>query len=232
MIRSAFLAAMLALGIALAPPARAAERDAALCRQAIATIAPGAGVPPGLLGAIALVESGRPDPATGRPVPWPWSYNVGGEGFAAPSKAAAVAAVEKLQAQGVRSIDVGCMQVNLLYHPQAFGNLEEAFDPEGNTRYAVRFLRMLQARHSDWGSAVAHYHSGEPERGLAYSRRVALARLGAAWNGGGAAPLPPQLVSGLCARGRVAALRFTAARGGHRLATPRLVCIHSGARQQ
>jgi len=230
MLRFTLPATLLALAAILAPAAHAAERDGALCRQAIATIAPSAGVPAGLLGAIALVESGRPDPATGRPVPWPWSYNVEGEGFAAPSKAAAIAAVEKLQAQGLRSIDVGCMQVNLLYHPKAFDDLAEAFDPEANTRYAVRFLRSLQAQHGDWGSAVAHYHSGEPERGLAYSRRVALARLGAAWNGGGAAPLPPKLVSGLCASGRVPALRFTGARGGQRLTTPRLVCIRSGGR--
>ncbi|MDJ0387568.1 lytic transglycosylase domain-containing protein [Roseomonas sp. E05] len=230
MLRFALPTALLALGAILAPAAHAAERDAALCRQAIARIAPAAGVPPGLLGAIALVESGRPDPATGRPVPWPWTYNVEGEGFAVPSKAAAIAAVEKLLAGGARSIDVGCMQVNLLYHPKAFENLEEAFDPEANTRYAVRFLRALRAQHGDWGAAVARYHSGEPERGLAYSRRVALARLGAAWNGGGAAPLPPKLVSGLCASGRVPALRFTGGRGGRRLTTPRLVCLRPGSR--
>jgi len=214
----------------IAAPARAAVSDGALCHNAIAAIAPGTGVPPGLLSAIALVESGRSDPGTGRPVPWPWTYNVGGEGYAAPSKAAAVAAVEALRARGVRSIDVGCMQVNLMYHPEAFSSLEEAFDPQANLRYAVRFLRALRAEHGDWGAAVAHYHSGEPERGLAYSRRVALARLGAAWNGGGAAPLPPKLVSGLCAGGRVAALRFTGAGGKRRLPTPRMVCIRPGGR--
>lgn len=224
------LATLLAFGLAIALPARAAEPDGALCRKAIANIAPGSGVPPGLLGAIALVESGRPDPHTGRPVPWPWSYNVEGEGYAAPSKAAAIAAVEALRARGLRSIDVGCMQVNLLYHPEAFASLDEAFDPQANLRYAVRFLRTLRAEHRDWGTAVGHYHSGEPARSLAYSRRVALTRLGVAWNGGAAAPLPPHLVSGLCAGGRVPALRFTGVRGARRLATPRMVCIPPGAR--
>ena len=36
------------------------------------------------------------------------------------SKAAAITAVRKLQADGVRNIDVGCMQVNLKYHPKVF----------------------------------------------------------------------------------------------------------------
>ena len=41
----------------------------------------------------------------------------------------AVAAVQALQARGVRSIDVGCLQVNLMYHPIAFASLDDAFDP-------------------------------------------------------------------------------------------------------
>src|SRR5690606_29154087 len=150
--------------------------------QAIAAVEAGSGIPPGILSAIALVESGGRNPRTGAPTPWPWSYNVAGKGHAPPTKARAIAEVSALLAQGVRSVDVGCMQINLMHHPQAFQGLEEAFDPHANLRYAARFLKELRARHGDWGQAIARYHSGEEARGAAYSRRVALARMGSAWS--------------------------------------------------
>ena len=206
-LRALGLALALALLLALPAPARAQEGgDWSACREAIAAVEPGLGIPAGLLGAIALVEAGRASPS-GRPEPWPWSWNAEGEGGTAPSKAAAIAAVAALQARGVRSIDVGCMQVNLLHHPDAFPGLEAAFDPLTNARYAARFLGRLRAGSPDWGEAIGRYHSGEPERGAAYSRRVALARLGAAWGRGGSVPLPMMRgLAGLCAPGLQPAL--------------------------
>ncbi|MBB5693056.1 lytic transglycosylase domain-containing protein, partial [Muricoccus pecuniae] len=162
--------------------------DWSACRQAIAEAEPSSGLPPGLLGAIALVESGARDPATGRASPWPWSYNAEGAGRAAPGRAEAIAEVSALLARGVRSVDVGCMQVNLLHHPRAFASLAEGFDPRANLAYAIRFLRELYARTGDWGEAVARYHSGEAERGQAYRRRVALAQVA---SGGASAAWPP-----------------------------------------
>jgi len=143
-----------------------------LCRAAIAAAEREAGLPPRLLSAIARVESGRRDPTTGAFHPWPWTINAEGRGSFFPSKAAAIAAVRELQAQGVRSIDVGCMQVNLRHHPQAFSSLEEAFDPLANARYAARFLGELQATRGDWMRAAAHYHSQTPDLAEAYRARV------------------------------------------------------------
>jgi len=208
-------------------PAVAEDNAWTACRQAIAAAEPGSGVPPGLLGAIALVESGRSDPRTGRIAPWPWTWNVEGEGHTAPTREAAVAAVSALLARGQRSIDIGCMQVNLLHHPTAFPRLEEAFDPAANIRYATAFLKELRVRTGDWAQAVANYHSGEAERGLAYHRRVLLARLGAAWATGGTVPLPVKASAGLCAPGLrpAMAIRRSAARVARAAATwPRLVC--------
>ena len=106
-------------------------------------------------------------------------------GMHAPSRAEAIATVAALQARGIRSVDVGCLQVNLLHHPGAFASLEEAFEPAANARYAARFLRELQGRAGGaWSQAVAWYHSATPERGEAYRLRV-MAHLG-----GGLAALP------------------------------------------
>jgi hypothetical protein len=212
-------------------PAAAQDPGWTACRQAIAAAEPGSGIPPGLLGAIALVETGRRDPHSGRIEPWPWSWNAEGEGGTAPTREAAVAAVAALQARGIRSIDIGCMQVNLLHHPNAFAGLEEGFDPARNLRYAIGFLRELRARTGDWGQAVANYHSGEAGRGLAYHRRVLLARLGAAWMTGGTVPLPAGTAAGLCAPGLSPAmvLRGSAARrAGPAAARPRILCRRAG----
>src|SRR5471032_3062652 len=80
-------------------------------------------IPTHLLSAIASTESGRYHDGLKIKVPWPWTINVEGKGYFFDNKDQAVAAVRKFKAQGAQSIDVGCMQVNLQQHPQAFVSL-------------------------------------------------------------------------------------------------------------
>ncbi|MBW6398801.1 transglycosylase SLT domain-containing protein [Roseomonas sp. HJA6] len=129
-------------------------------------------MPAGLLQAIGRVESGRRDPVTGQFGPWPWTINAEGRGMFFPTREAAIAEVRQLQARGVRLIDVGCMQVNLYHHPNAFPGLDQAFDPLTNARYAAQFLSELQASTQDWARAAGHYHSQTPERAEPYRARV------------------------------------------------------------
>lgn len=142
------------------------------CRVAAAVAERKAGIPAGLLAAIARVESGRPNPQTGAVTPWPWTVNAEGVGHFYASKAEAIAAVRAMQARGVQSIDVGCMQVNLMYHPDAFASLEDAFDPMTNAAYAARFLSELRVETGSWPQAAAAYHSQTPEVGADYQRKV------------------------------------------------------------
>jgi hypothetical protein len=100
-----------------------------LCGGAIEAAQDRHAVPAGLLFAIGQVESGRPDPVTHRLVPWPWSVQAQNQSYYFASEDEAVAWVQAAQARGIASIDVGCMQVNLMYHPAAFRNLDAAFDP-------------------------------------------------------------------------------------------------------
>ena len=150
------------------------------CRAAAAAFEQSAKLPPGLLLAIGQVESGRADETTGEINPWPWATNNAGEGhfFASAQEATAWVAAE--QAVGNRSIDVGCFQVNLHYHPDAFGSLIEAFDPYANARYAANLLNRLHDQSGSWPAAIALYHSAEPFEGQRYGARVL-----AAWNSGG-----------------------------------------------
>ena len=179
-----------------------------LCGAAIAAAEREAGMPAGLLGAVAKVETGRRAP-DGSVQPWPWSYNAAGDGRYAVSNAEALQEVRAIQARGVRSIDIGCMQINLLHHPDAFPSLEAGFDPTTNVAYAVRYLRSLQARTGDWHQAVALYHSATPERGLIYQQRVMAALSGNGFVPGsapGVIPLPGPAMAGLCATGRGAVM--------------------------
>lgn len=151
------------------PPRPATGFD--LCDEAIAAVQNRA-IPATLLPAIARVESGRLDPVIGRARPWPWTINVEGVGSFYDTKADVIAAVQAHQARGVRSIDVGCMQVNLMYHPAAFADLETAFDPAANAAYAAQYLTNLFAMTKNWYLATAMYHSAEQDRGEDYQRRV------------------------------------------------------------
>ncbi len=155
------------------------EPPGAACQQAIAAAAQAHAVPVALLEAIGRVESGRRDPETGAWLPWPWTVDVEGQGSFFATKAAAIAAVQAARAGGARSIDVGCMQVSLLHHPDAFPGLDQAFDPVANAEYAAGFLRRLYLQTNDWAEAAAQYHSATPVLAADYKRKV-LAAWGAA----------------------------------------------------
>ncbi len=170
------------------PTLAQAADPALLCETAITSAEYAGRLPPRLLGAIGLTETGRVDPGSGRVRPWPWTINAEGEGQFFQTRQQAVVAVRALQARGVRSIDVGCLQVNLAYHPTAFATLEEAFDPRANATYAARFLNALYVEGRDWARAIAAYHSATPALGVAYKALV-MAR----WQGGDvrmATPVP------------------------------------------
>jgi hypothetical protein len=143
-----------------------------LCADAIARQERSGVTPRHLLTAIALNESGRKDPITGARVAWPWAVMAEGRGRYLPTKAAAIAEVRELQANGVRNIDVGCMQINLYYHPDAFDTLEEAFDPATNVAYAADYLRELFYEKGSWEEAAGRYHSATPEHKIPYQNRV------------------------------------------------------------
>lgn len=116
-------------------------------------------LPQHLLSAISKVESGRWDPARKAVSAWPWTVTSGGDWWFLPTKAAAITQVEALRAEGRRNIDVGCMQVNLMHHPEAFADLEEAFDPARNIGYAAGLLLSLRQEGRSWTKAIAFYHS-------------------------------------------------------------------------
>ncbi len=126
-----------------------------------------------LLTTITNVESGRWNQKKQRNIAWPWTINAQGKGRFFATKQQAIAEVRRLQAQGVKSIDVGCMQINLAYHPDAFENLEEAFNPYKNVEYGAKFLtKLYKQKGNDWNKAATAYHSNLPQKAKKYAHKL------------------------------------------------------------
>jgi hypothetical protein len=165
-----------------AAPAQAISK--ASCTQAATAAGMAAGLPKNLLLAIGMVESGWTNPATGTRAPWPYSVNTDGKGYRFPNAQAAIDFVRLARASGARAIDVGCFQIDLQDHPDAFATLGQAFDPNTNAAYAAGFLNRLHAKLGTWNAAIAGYHSQTPSIGLPYARLVL-----ASWHGGPSFPV-------------------------------------------
>ncbi|MFN4284065.1 MAG: transglycosylase SLT domain-containing protein [Alphaproteobacteria bacterium] len=130
------------------------------------------GIPSQLLAAVSLAESGRWDKQNSASFAWPWTVTAEGKGQFFASKAEAIAQVQALKARGIRNIDVGCMQINLMYHPNAFPDLETAFEPDSNVAYAAKFLRSQFDETKSWIAAAGNYHSATPEHHFRYRAKI------------------------------------------------------------
>jgi hypothetical protein len=123
-------------------------------------------IPNNILLAIGIQESGRK--RDGVLTSWPWTVNSYGVGRYFNNKKDAIDWVIKRKNEGINSNDVGCMQINLKWHPDAFNNLEQAFDPKINVQYAAKFLRQLHKKTGNWMEAAGSYHSFTPSKKKIY----------------------------------------------------------------
>lgn len=118
-------------------------------------------LPPYILHAIAVTESGR----NGRP--YPFAMNIQGRSHYANN---ANEMVDIINGYGPRpSIDVGCVQVNLKYHGHRLGDWRRLIDPATNAQYAAFHLVELFREFGSWSAAVAAYHSRTQWRGVNYA---------------------------------------------------------------
>ena len=143
-------------------PATAASNP---CEAEIMRAAERHGVPEGILYAVGLTETGR------RGSLHPNALNIAGRPVFAGSVREAVREFDRAREQGIRLIDLGCMQINYHYHAEHFPTVEAMLDPRRNVDYAARFLAQLKTRHDTWSMAVARYHAG-PDNDPAQKRYV------------------------------------------------------------
>jgi len=162
--------------------ARAAAPDraagAAICLQAADAAARRHGAPREVMRALTRTETGRA--LDGALQPWPWTVNMEGAGHWFDNRAEALAYVRRMQAEGARSFDIGCFQVNHRWHGEAFDGVDAMFEPSANADYAARFLVELHAETGDWTRAAGLYHSRTPELRDRYAARFQRVMAGAA----------------------------------------------------
>lgn len=156
--------------LGLAGRADASAEIALLCDQAAALAAEETGVPAAILMAISRVETGRT--LDGSLNPWPWTVNQAGDGSFFSSVNDAADHVSQAMDQGQTNIDIGCFQINMRWHGQAFSTLDDMFDPAQNALYAARFLRQLYDEHGGWVAAIGAYHSRQEDAATRYAAKV------------------------------------------------------------
>ena len=152
------------------PSTGIAARQNEICDQAARTAAERTGVPLPLLMAIARTEAGRQQ--DGVFAPWPWTVNEAGNGSFFANREHAEIHVENALASGARNIDVGCFQINVRWHGQAFSSISSMFDPEKNAVYAASFLKQLLHETGSWDGAIGAYHSRLEEAASGYVAKV------------------------------------------------------------
>ena len=129
------------------------------------------GLPNNLLLSMSLTESGRKI-KNGEFVSWPWTVNRKGKGKFFHNKITAINYVKNYTKKGKKNIDLGCMQVNYMYHPNAFNSFNEAFDPDKNVKWAALMIKSLYTKFGTWESAVGYYHSYRKSKRKKYSLKV------------------------------------------------------------
>lgn len=155
----------------VSPKTKTSVNASAICLAEIFRAQDRYDIPDNLLLAIGIQEAGR-NSDSGLTV-WPWTINAEGQGMFFQSKAEVVNWVNTRRKQGVKSIDVGCMQVNLKWHGQAFSSIQQALEPAFNVDYAARFLLDLYRETGDWGQASGRYHSATEKHQTVYLNALA-----------------------------------------------------------
>lgn len=170
-ILNAYCASLGIIAIFVPASGRSQGLEAEQCRMASNQAERALHIPDGFLYAISRVESGKTD-SDGRLSAWPWTIMANGVGHYYDTKQQAVIAATEFRNEGIISIDVGCLQVNLQQHPDAFTTLDQAFDPVSNALYAGRFLNQMHDKMGSWPRAAAAYHSQTPGIGTPYQWKV------------------------------------------------------------
>lgn len=129
-------------------------------------------IPKDTLYSISLQETQKKHGKLNIQIVWPWSVNVEGTGYHFNSKDEAIKFTRQKQAEGITSIDVGCMQINLKYHPDVFASLEQAFSPRRNIAYGAKHLREKYEASKNWRVAIGHYHSYNKSKSHKYYKNV------------------------------------------------------------
>jgi soluble lytic murein transglycosylase-like protein len=141
-----------------APQRRTISRDI-LQGTAWWQIATERGLDPYILYAVALVESARINDRLA--APWPWALNRQGRPIIPSSRLEARGILNEALSKGIRSIDVGLMQVNVRWNGHRVHRPDDLLDPETNIRVGADVLtEAMDSAPGDLALGIGRYHTG------------------------------------------------------------------------
>ena len=147
-------------------------RESRKCSSMFAYFEKRYNIPKDTLYSISLQETQKAHSQHNIGLVWPWTVNIEGKGWHFKNKNEAIKFVYAQMANGKKSIDVGCMQINLKYHPDAFVSVEQAFSPRKNIAYAAKLLKDNYNQIGSWDKAIGKYHSRLEDVASKYQARV------------------------------------------------------------
>lgn len=154
------------------PKSRAISRDI-LQGTAWWQIAMERGLDPYILYAVALVESAQINARLA--APWPWALNRQGRPIIPSSRLEARGILNDALNKGIRSIDVGLMQVNVRWNGHRVHRPDDLLDPETNIRVGADVLtEAIDSAPGDLALGIGRYHTGwrNDTDAYRYGRRV------------------------------------------------------------
>jgi hypothetical protein len=114
-------------------------------------------MPPAVLYAVALQESGMR--VQGHFVPWPWTLSVAGKPQRYATRDQACAGLRQaLTRISPYRIDAGLGQINVGYHAQRYRQPCELLDPYQNLAIAAEILHAQRLPGAGWLHAIGRYH--------------------------------------------------------------------------
>jgi hypothetical protein len=131
------------------------------------------GLDPYILYAVALVESARINARLA--APWPWALNRQGRPIIPSSRLEARGILNDALNKGIRSIDVGLMQVNVRWNGHRVHRPDDLLDPETNIRVGADVLtEAIDSAPGDLALGIGRYHTGwrNDTDAYRYGRRV------------------------------------------------------------
>ncbi len=146
------------------PPIASIQVGASSCQDAIANAEKKYNLPPYILQAVAITESGREGS------PYPWAMNIQGRSYYASGPDEVQSLVSQYGSRS--SIDIGCAQINLKWHGHRFSDWRQLLDPQTNADYASYHRLELRKEFGGWSKAVSAYHSRTNWRGANYACKV------------------------------------------------------------
>ena len=132
------------------------------------------GLPANSLHAISLHETAKKHSQYNISVVWPWTVmnNKEGKSYHFKTQNEAIRYVRMQFMMGNNNVDVGCMQINLKHHPEAFSSLNQAFSPRSNIAYGAYFLSENRKKLGSLEKAIGRYHSATEHLAAKYRYNV------------------------------------------------------------